>query len=91
MAIKELTNKQEQALESQKPQSKIISKWNLILIGVSFVIIILGFALMVGAPSGATEYNPDIFSFRRITVGPMTSLAGFVLMIVAILWRRKSN
>ena len=46
---------------------------------------------MTGAPSGATEYNPDIFSVRRITVGPMTALAGFVLMIFAILWRSKKQ
>ena len=57
-----------------------LPKLNLILIAVSFVIIIIGFALMVGAPSGE-EYNPDIFSTRRITVGPMISLFGFVFMI----------
>ena len=56
---------------------------NLILIAVSFVIIILGFALMAGEPSGEV-YNPDIFSFRRITVGPMISLFGFVCMLFAI-------
>ena len=65
-----------------------LPKLNLILIAVSFVIIVIGFALMVGAPSGET-YNPDIFSFRRITVGPMISLAGFVLMLFAILFRGK--
>ena len=54
-----------------------LPKLNLILIAVSFVIIIIGFALMVGAPSGE-EYNPDIFSTRRITIGPMISLFGFV-------------
>ena len=70
---------------------KILPKLNLILIGISFVIIIVGFALMVGEPSGATEYNPDIFSVRRITVGPMISLAGFIMMIVAILWKPKKN
>ena len=70
---------------------KILPKLNLILIGISFVIIIVGFALMVGEPSGATEYNPDIFSVRRITVGPMISLAGFIMMIVAILWKPKRN
>ncbi|MBR6829199.1 MAG: DUF3098 domain-containing protein [Paludibacteraceae bacterium] len=67
-----------------------LSKLNLILIAVSFVIIVIGFALMVGAPSGET-YNPDIFSFRRITVGPMISLAGFVLMLFAILFRAKKK
>ena len=66
-----------------------LPKINLILIGVSLVIIIVGFALMAGEPSGATEYNPDIFSFRRITVGPMIALFGFVMMIVAILFKGK--
>jgi len=68
-----------------------LPKINLILIAVSFVIIIIGFALMVGEPSGATEYNPDIFSFRRITVGPMISLFGFVAMLFAILYRGKKK
>jgi hypothetical protein len=65
-----------------------IPTFNLILIAISFVIIVVGFCLMVGAPSGE-EYNPDIFSFRRITVGPMIALFGFVSMIFAILYRRK--
>lgn len=68
-----------------------LPKLNLILIVVACCVIVLGFALMVGEPSGATEYNPDIFSFRRITVGPMTALAGFVLMIVAILFPGKKQ
>lgn len=64
-----------------------LPKLNSILIAISVVIIVVGFALMAGEPSGATEYNPDIFSFRRITVGPMISLFGFVMMIVAILYK----
>lgn len=68
-----------------------LPKINLILIAVSVAIIVIGFALMTGEPSGATEYNPDIFSVRRITVGPMIALAGFVLMIFAILWRSKKQ
>jgi len=67
-----------------------LSKLNLILIAVSFAIIVLGFALMAGEPSGEV-YNPDIFSFRRITVGPMISLFGFVFMIFAILFRTKKK
>ena len=58
---------------------------NAIAIIVSLVIIVIGFALMAGDPSGATEFNPDIFSMRRITVGPMIALLGFVMMIVSIL------
>lgn len=66
-----------------------LPKLNLILIAVSFLIIVVGFFLMIGEPSGATEYNPDIFSVRRITVGPMVSLFGFVMMVFAILFRKK--
>ena len=69
---------------------KHIPTFNLILIAVSFVIIIIGFALMAGEPSGEV-YNPDIFSFRRITVGPMISLFGFMVMIVAILYKPRKK
>ncbi len=68
-----------------------LPKFNVWLILASFVIVIIGFALMAGAPSGATEYNPDIFSFRRITVGPMIALFGFVMMIFAILYKPKKK
>ena len=69
---------------------KTLPKLNLILMAVSVIIIVLGFALMAGEPSGEL-YNPDIFSFRRITVGPMISLFGFVCMIFAILFRGKKK
>ena len=68
-----------------------LPKINSILIAVSLVIIVGGFALMAGEPSGATEFNPDIFSVRRITVGPMISLFGFVVMIVAILFKPRKK
>ena len=65
-----------------------LPKLNLILIAVSFVIIISGFFLMVGEPSGEV-YNADIFSFRRSKLGPMISWFGFVSMLFAILFRCK--
>ena len=67
-----------------------LPKLNLILMAVSFVLIIIGFALMTGDPSGEV-YNPDIFSVRRITVGPMIALFGFVSMIFAILFHPKKK
>lgn len=68
-----------------------LPKLNAILIAIALVVIVIGFSLMTGAPSGATEYNPDIFSFRRITVGPMISLFGFLVMIVAILYKPRKK
>ena len=67
-----------------------LPKLNIILISVSFLIIIVGFALMAGAPSGEV-YNPAIFSIRRVTVGPMIALFGFVSMVVSILWKGKEK
>ena len=69
---------------------KTLPKLNLILMAVSFVLIIIGFALMTGDPSGEV-YNPDIFSVRRITVGPMIALFGFISMIFAILFHPKKK
>ena len=67
-----------------------LGKINLILIAIGFAIIILGFVLMTGS-STIKEFNPDIFSFRRITVGPMISLLGFVSIIFAILYKPKNK
>lgn len=68
-----------------------LPKINAILIAISLVVVVIGFALMVGEPSGATEYNPDIFSFRRITIGPMIALFGFLAMIVALLYKPRKK
>lgn len=68
-----------------------LPKFNAILIAISLVVVVVGFALMVGEPSGVTEFNPDIFSTRRITVGPMVALFGFMLMLVAILYKPRKK
>ena len=68
-----------------------LPKVNAVLIAIRLVVVVIGFALMVGEPSGATEYNPDIFSFRRITVGPMIALFGFLVMIIAILYKPRKK
>lgn len=68
-----------------------LPKLNMWLIAASFLIILVGFALMTGAPSGAEEFNPDIFSVRRITVGPMISFFGFIALVFAILYKPKKK
>ena len=56
------------------------------------ILIILGYLLMIG---GGSEYpnvfNPAIFDTQRITVAPMVCLAGFITIIVAIMWRPKTK
>ena len=68
-----------------------MNKINYILIAVAVAVIIIGFVLMTGSPSTATEYNPDIFSFRRITLAPIVCLIGFLLVIVGIVYKPKEK
>lgn len=61
---------------------------NFLIMSAAAICIVLGFILLSGK---ATEGNfePEIFSFRRITFAPMLSLFGFVLMIFGILYKEK--
>ncbi len=67
-----------------------LSKINYLFMLIAFVIIVIGFLLMTGAPSGE-EFNPDIFSTRRIVVAPVVSFFGFLFMIFAIMYKPKKR
>jgi membrane-bound ClpP family serine protease len=54
------------------------------------VLIVLGYLLMMGGGSDDPNlFNPEIFSFRRITLAPLVCLAGFAVIMVAIMRRPK--
>jgi hypothetical protein len=62
--------------------------YRLMLIGLAFIVV--GFLLMVGGGSSdPNTFNPEIFSFRRITLAPILILAGYVIEIFAIMKRPK--
>ena len=65
-------------------------KVNYILLAVGMVVVVIGFLLMSGAGSTESNYNPDIFSARRIKVAPLVCLVGFVSMIYAVVRRPKN-
>lgn len=67
------------------------SKLNYILLAIGFAIVVLGFILMSGASTTEEAFNPDIFSKRRIVIAPMVCLIGFIFVVVAILWKSKSQ
>jgi uncharacterized membrane protein len=67
-----------------------LPKINFILVAVGFAIIVLGFILMTGSAT-VVEFNPDIFSTRRIVVGPVMSFMGFLFIILAILFKPKTK
>ncbi|MCH1471234.1 MAG: DUF3098 domain-containing protein [Flavobacteriaceae bacterium] len=64
----------------------IFSKANYKLMLIGFVVIALGFILMVGGGSDDPNiFNPDIFNFQRIRLAPALVLIGFGIEIAAIL------
>lgn len=65
-----------------------MSRINYIIIALSVVTLIIGFVLMSGGKT-VLEYNPEVFSFRRITLAPIVCLIGFVMVIVGIMYRPK--
>ena len=55
------------------------------------IMIVTGFLLMLGGSSTPEQFNPDIFSTRRIIVGPAIAFIGFIFMGVAIVWTPKEK
>lgn len=72
------------ALEKETPAEFPLVRKNFIWMGISAALIVLGFLLMLG-PSSTEEFNPDIFSVRRIVVGPTIAFIGFVAMGISII------
>lgn len=71
--------------EPQKPDFPF-TRENYILLIIGFVIIVFGFLLMIGGGSDDPNvFNPEIFSFRRITLAPVVVLFGFLFQIYAIM------
>lgn len=74
--------------EEHRPFRRI----NYCLMGGCVLLIIVGFLLMLGGGSSVEDgFNPDIFSTRRIAVGPAITFLGFLLMAFAIIWTPKKN
>lgn len=69
-----------------------LGKENLKLLVIGFAIIVVGFLLMTGGKSNDPNvFNPEIFSFRRITLAPVVVLFGFLFEIYAIIKKPKAN
>lgn len=66
-------------------------KSNFIFMAIAGAIIVAGFLLMLGGSSTETAFNPDIFSTRRVVVGPTIAFTGFILMALAIIYRPKGK
>ncbi|MDE5806951.1 MAG: DUF3098 domain-containing protein [Muribaculaceae bacterium] len=74
--------------DSQRPFTKI----NFYMMAACVAMIVIGFLLMSGGGSdNPTAFNPEIFSTRRIVVGPAIAFLGFLLMAFAIIYTPKGG
>jgi hypothetical protein len=78
--------------ETKETVGFALGKENYKLMAIGFAIIVVGFILMTGGKSDDPNvFNPEIFSFRRITLAPMILLFGFAFEIYAIMKKPKSK
>lgn len=75
----------EERLDREPRQQMALLPANFKLMAVAGALIVAGFLLMAGGSTGWDSFNPDIFSTRRIVVGPTVAFIGFLFMGYAIM------
>ena len=81
-------NKGVKAVDVKKNIEMPFGKQNYILLIAGVVLIFIGFILMIGGGSkDPNVFSTAIFDFQRLTLSPMLILAGFIVEIVAIMWK----
>ena len=58
------------------------------IFSTAIILIATGYLLMAGSGSTEQQFNPDIFSTRRIIIAPLLCLAGYLLIIVGIIKKK---
>lgn len=70
----------------------VFGRENYIMLIAGAVTVMIGFALMAGGGSeDPNVFNPEIFSFRRITLAPTVIVIGFAIVMVGIFRKPKSS
>jgi fumarate reductase subunit D len=78
--------------ENKEKLNFALGRENYKLLAIGFVIILVGFLLMLGGKSDDPNvFSDEIFSFRRITLAPIVVLAGFIFEIWAIMKKPKES
>lgn len=64
--------------------------YKLMLIGIA--VITIGMLLMIGGGSDdPNKFSNEIFSFRRITLAPFVIVAGYIIVLLAIIKKPKEK
>ena len=65
-------------------------KKNYLLLIVGLAFIASGLILMIGGESeDPTKFSADIFDFQRLTLAPILLATGFIIEIIAIMYKSK--
>ena len=77
-------------IEGKKNFELAFSTVNYILMGVGIVLLALGYILLSGGGSDDPNvFNPAMFDTRRLVWAPILIVLGFVVEIVAIMYKKK--
>lgn len=77
----------DRTLVKEDPENFPLTRKSFIYMIVAGAMIVAGFLLMLGGGTTTEGFNEDIFSTRRIVIGPTVAFLGFVFMGVAIVIR----
>ena len=67
----------------------LFCRTNYLIILMACMTIVAGLTLMAGDGTTETVFEDDIFSTRRIVIAPMVCLAGYLAIIVGIMWKKR--
>lgn len=78
---------------SANQANTLFGKQNYLLMLAGLIVLALGFFLMAGGKSSDPNVfnEKEVYSARRITVAPILIMAGFIIEIVAIMWKPKRS
>tara|TARA_B100000902_G_C27320485_1_gene924065 strand:+ start:3762 stop:3983 length:222 start_codon:yes stop_codon:yes gene_type:complete len=68
------------------------TKKNYILLIIGLAFISSGIILMIGGGSeDPTKFSPDIFDFQRLTLAPILLALGFIIELIAVMYKFKQS
>jgi hypothetical protein len=87
-----MNNTMENKEENNKNLGFAFGLLNYVLMGVGLVILALGYILLSGGGSDdPNTFNPAMFDNRRLVVAPILIVVGFVVEILAIMYKARKK
>ena len=75
-----------------QPENFTFGPMNYILLAIGIVLLGIGYILLSGGGSDDSNvFNPAMFDSRRLVVAPLVIVAGLVVEICAIMFRKKQK